>query len=193
MSACDHEHGARAAGLLTCDFFHVDCAVTLKRVHVSSWWRSPHATCTSSTPPRTRTVLGQRNKPAPRTVRREVADHLPIPDEHHLRAVLQRYANRYNHRRPHQALQLAPPRPDRSITEPTGPTRDWWRIACRRAFAVPAALERLDAEASNLIAGRRTRPNTVRPVTCGRWPTRCGRTSGFTGMVRTGSRRLLPG
>ncbi|ONI91918.1 transposase [Saccharothrix sp. ALI-22-I] len=32
--------------------------------------------------------------------------------------MLQRYAAHYNHRRPHQALQLTPPRPDHPITEP---------------------------------------------------------------------------
>ncbi|WP_447008409.1 integrase core domain-containing protein [Saccharothrix isguenensis] len=39
------------------------------------------------------------------------------PNGHHLRTVLDRYAAHYNHRRPHQALQLALPRPDQSITE----------------------------------------------------------------------------
>ncbi|MGW4116723.1 integrase core domain-containing protein [Actinosynnema sp. NPDC004786] len=53
------------------------------------------------------------------TVRREVTDRLLILNERHLRSVLQRYAAHYNHRRPHQALQLAPPRPDRPITEPS--------------------------------------------------------------------------
>ncbi|WP_306750900.1 integrase core domain-containing protein [Saccharothrix yanglingensis] len=52
------------------------------------------------------------------TVRREVTDRLLILNEHHLRAVLDRYAAHYNHRRPHRALQLAPPRPDRPIAEP---------------------------------------------------------------------------
>ncbi|MFD7653963.1 integrase core domain-containing protein [Actinosynnema sp. NPDC059797] len=51
------------------------------------------------------------------TVRREATDRLLILNEHHLRAVLHRYATHYNHRRPHQALQLSPPRPDRPIAE----------------------------------------------------------------------------
>jgi putative transposase len=52
------------------------------------------------------------------TVRREITDRLLILNEHHLRAVLNRYAAHYNHRRPHRALQLAPPRPDRPAVEP---------------------------------------------------------------------------
>ncbi|MFT7840723.1 integrase core domain-containing protein [Saccharothrix sp. BKS2] len=51
------------------------------------------------------------------TARREATDRLLIINEHHLRSVLGRYATHYNHRRPHQALQLAPPRPDRPIAE----------------------------------------------------------------------------
>ncbi|MCE7000794.1 integrase core domain-containing protein [Saccharothrix sp. S26] len=53
------------------------------------------------------------------TVRREVTDRLPIINEHHLRTVPDRYASHYNHHRPHQALQLAPPRPDRPPVEPS--------------------------------------------------------------------------
>ncbi|WP_053714882.1 LamG-like jellyroll fold domain-containing protein [Saccharothrix sp. NRRL B-16348] len=52
------------------------------------------------------------------TVRREATDRLLIINGHHLRAVLGRYVSHYNHRRPHQALQLAPPRPDHSTAEP---------------------------------------------------------------------------
>jgi putative transposase len=52
------------------------------------------------------------------TVRREATDRLLIINEHHLRAALQRYAHYYNHRRPHQALQLAPPQSDHPIAEP---------------------------------------------------------------------------
>ncbi|MEU4765624.1 integrase core domain-containing protein [Actinosynnema sp. NPDC023794] len=52
------------------------------------------------------------------TIRREATDRLLILNEHHLRAVLQRYANHYNHRRPHQARQLGPPRPDHPTAEP---------------------------------------------------------------------------
>jgi transposase InsO family protein len=51
------------------------------------------------------------------TVRREATDRLLILNEHHLQAVLDRYVSHYNHRRPHQALQLAQPRPDRPIAE----------------------------------------------------------------------------
>ncbi|PSL53258.1 integrase-like protein [Saccharothrix carnea] len=51
------------------------------------------------------------------TIRREVTDRLLIINEHHLRTVLNRYPAHYNHRRPHQALQLAPPRSDRPIAE----------------------------------------------------------------------------
>ncbi|MEU4744733.1 integrase core domain-containing protein, partial [Actinosynnema sp. NPDC023658] len=52
------------------------------------------------------------------TVRREVTDRLLIINEHHLRTVLDHYATHYNHRRPHRALQLAPPRPDPPTAKP---------------------------------------------------------------------------
>ena len=47
-----------------------------------------------------------------RTIRREATDRLIILNQHHLKTVLDRYANHYNHHPPHQALQLTPPRPD---------------------------------------------------------------------------------
>jgi transposase InsO family protein len=53
------------------------------------------------------------------TVRREVTDRLLIINERHLRTVLDRYASHYNHHRPHRALQLAPPPPDRPAVEPS--------------------------------------------------------------------------
>ncbi|MEU4765635.1 integrase core domain-containing protein [Actinosynnema sp. NPDC023794] len=37
------------------------------------------------------------------TVRREATDRLLIINQRHLRTVLDRYADRYNHRRPHRA------------------------------------------------------------------------------------------
>ncbi|MFC5055467.1 integrase core domain-containing protein [Saccharothrix xinjiangensis] len=52
------------------------------------------------------------------TVGHEVTERLPILDEHHLRSVLDRYAAHYNHRRPHQAPQLAPPRSDQPTAQP---------------------------------------------------------------------------
>ncbi|XVS68272.1 hypothetical protein ACQPYE_26160 [Actinosynnema sp. CA-299493] len=39
-------------------------------------------------------------------------------NERHLRAVPDRCADHYNHRRAHQALQLTPPRPDPPVAEP---------------------------------------------------------------------------
>nr|WP_202970605.1 integrase core domain-containing protein [Saccharothrix sp. ALI-22-I] len=164
----------QAASMSTCDFCHVDCTVTLKRVHVffviEVATRYVHILGTTANPDGPWTTRQARNllmdlgdradgfrllirdragqftasfdavladtgiqvvKIPPRcpranayaerfvgTVRREVTDRLLIINEHHLRAVLQRYANHYNHRRPHQALQLTPPRPDHPIAEP---------------------------------------------------------------------------
>ncbi|WP_306749595.1 integrase core domain-containing protein [Saccharothrix yanglingensis] len=147
---------ARAASLLACDFFHVDCAITLKRVHVffvlEVATRYVHVLGTTTNPDGPWTTRQARNllvdpgdqaddfrflirdragqfttsfdtvlagagiqvvKTPPRcpranahaerfvgTVRREVTDRLLVLDEHHLRAVLDRYAAHYNHRRP---------------------------------------------------------------------------------------------
>lgn len=52
-----------------------------------------------------------------RTVRSEVTDRMLITGAEHLRRVLGEYARHYNGRRPHRALDLRPPRPDRPITD----------------------------------------------------------------------------
>jgi len=39
---------SQAATMLAIDFFHVDCAVTLRACTACSWWRSAAAMCTSS-------------------------------------------------------------------------------------------------------------------------------------------------
>jgi transposase InsO family protein len=160
--------------VLACDFFHVDCAVTLKRVYVffviEVAARYVHVLGTTTNPDGPRTTQQARNllmglgdwaddfrflirdragqftasfdtvladagihvvkipPQCPRanchaerfvgTVRREAADRLLDLDERHLRSVLQRYVSHYNHRRPHQARQLRPPRPDHPIAEP---------------------------------------------------------------------------
>ncbi|MEU4742396.1 integrase core domain-containing protein [Actinosynnema sp. NPDC023658] len=165
---------AQTASILACDFFHVDCALTLKRVYVffvmEVATRYVHILGTTINPDGAWTTQQARNmlmdpgdrtddfrflirdragqftasfdavlsgtgiqvmKIPPRcpranahaerfvgTVRREVTDRLLIINEHHLRTVLDRYAAHYNHRRPHQALQLAPPRPDRPPVAP---------------------------------------------------------------------------
>ena len=165
---------AQAASMLACDFFHVDCAVSLKRVYVffviEVATRYVHILGATTNPDGAWTTQQARNllmdirdraddlrflirdragqftasfdavfsgagikvvKIPPRcprancyaerfvgTVRREVTDRLLTTNEHHLRAVLDRYATHYNHRRPHRALQLAPPRPDPPTAEP---------------------------------------------------------------------------
>jgi transposase InsO family protein len=52
------------------------------------------------------------------TVRTEVTDRMLILGERHLRRILKDYARHYN-RRPHRALQLRPPRPDRHVIDLT--------------------------------------------------------------------------
>ena len=168
---------AQAASMLACDFFHVDCAVTLKRIYVffvmEVATRYVHILGTTTNPDGPWTTQQARNllmdlddradsfrflirdragqfttsfdavfsatgiqvvKIPPRcpranahaerfvgTVRREATDRLLIINEHHLRAVLNRYVSHYNHRRPHRALQLAPPRPDTRSQSRTAP------------------------------------------------------------------------
>ncbi|MCE6998530.1 transposase [Saccharothrix sp. S26] len=53
-----------------------------------------------------------------RTVRDEAIDRPLIINQNHLRTVLNRYTTHYDHRRPHQALQPTPPRPDHPTAEP---------------------------------------------------------------------------
>ncbi|HEV7951195.1 MAG TPA: integrase core domain-containing protein [Glaciihabitans sp.] len=164
----------QAGSMLACDFFHVDCAVTLKRVYVffamEVATRYVHILGTTTKPDGPWTTQQARNllmnlnhragnfrflirdragqftasfdtvladagidavKIPPRcprancyaerfvgTIRREVTDRLLIINEHHLRTVLGRYVSHYNHRRPHRAQQLIPPRPDHPIAEP---------------------------------------------------------------------------
>ena len=60
--------------------------------------RSPRANCFTE-----RFVL---------TARTELTDRILIFGERHLRTVLAQYSTHYNHRRPHRALHLVPPRPD---------------------------------------------------------------------------------
>ena len=52
------------------------------------------------------------------TVRTELTDRMLIFGERHLRRVLIAYSAHYNTQRPHRALQLHPPRPERSVPDP---------------------------------------------------------------------------
>jgi putative transposase len=150
------------------DFFHVDCAITLKRIYVlfalEVRSRYVHILGTTSHPTGAWTTQQARNllmdlddhvatfrflvrdraaqfttsfdallagagidtvkipPQCPRancfaerfvlTARTELTDRILIFGERHLRTVLARYSTHYNHRRPHRALRLRPPRPD---------------------------------------------------------------------------------
>jgi putative transposase len=159
---------AQASTMLAVDFFHVDCAITLKRIYVFFVLevrnRYVHILGTTSHPTGAWTTQQARNllmdlddrtakfrflvrdragqftasfdavlagagidtvKIPPRcprancfaerfvlTARTELTDRILIFGERHLRTVLAAYGAHYNHRRPHRALQLQPPRPD---------------------------------------------------------------------------------
>jgi transposase InsO family protein len=160
---------------VACDFFHVDCALTLKRLYVffvmQVGSRYVHILGVTANPDGPWTVQQARNllmdlgdradrfkvlirdragqftaafdavladagitvcKIPPRspranayaerfvgTVRREVTDRMLIVGERHLRRTLDQYAHHYNGWRPHQALQLPPPRSDRPAVDLT--------------------------------------------------------------------------
>jgi putative transposase len=124
----------QASTMLVCDFFHVDCALTLQRlyvffvlevgsryVHILGITSSP----TPSTPswPTPASPSARSHAAAPRanayaerfvlTARSEVTDRMLIIGEQHLRRTLGEYARHYNGRCPHRALHLQPPRSDR--------------------------------------------------------------------------------
>jgi transposase InsO family protein len=52
-----------------------------------------------------------------RTLRRELTDRMLIFGQRHLRHVLAEYVQHYNERRPHQALNLSPPRPPATVID----------------------------------------------------------------------------
>jgi hypothetical protein len=160
---------AQASTMLAVDFFHVDCAITLKRIYVffalEVGSRVVHILGATSHPTGAWTTQQARNllmdlddraatfrflvrdragqfatyfdavltgagidtvKIPPRcprancfaerfvlTARAELTDRTLIFGERHLRTVLARYGAHYNGQRPHRALQLRPPRPDR--------------------------------------------------------------------------------
>jgi putative transposase len=163
----------QASTMLACDFFHVDCALTLQRLYVffviEVGSRYVHILGVTANPDGPWTVQQARNllmdlgdradqftvlirdrarqftatfdtvladagitvcKIPPRspranayaerfvlTARTEVTDRMLILNERHLRRVLGEYARHYNGRRPHRALQLRPPRSDRSVVD----------------------------------------------------------------------------
>jgi putative transposase len=55
---------AQALTMLACDFFHVDCAVTLQRIYVFFVLEVPSRSCTCWAPPRTPTAGGPPSRSA---------------------------------------------------------------------------------------------------------------------------------
>jgi putative transposase len=161
--------------MLACDFFHVDCALTLQRlyvffvvevgsryVHILGVTANPDGRWTAQQARNLLMEPGERTdqftalirdragqftdafdtvladagitvcKIPPRspqanayaerfvlTARTELTDRMLILGERHLRRTLDEYARHYNGRRPHRALDLQPPRPDRPAIDLT--------------------------------------------------------------------------
>ena len=103
---------AQASTMLAVDFFHVDCAVTLKRIYVffvlEVGSRYVHILGATSHPTGAWTTQQARNL---------LMDRILIFGERHLRTVLAEYGAHYNGRRPHRAQRLLPPRPDHPVPD----------------------------------------------------------------------------
>jgi transposase InsO family protein len=166
----------QASTVLAVDFFHVDCAVTLKRIYVffalEVGRRYVHILGTTSHPTGAWTTQQVRNllmdlddraatfrflvrdragqlttsfdavlagagidtvkipaqcprancfaEPFVLTARTELTNRILIFGERHLRTVLVRYSAHYNQRRPHRALSLLPPSPNRAAPDLAG-------------------------------------------------------------------------
>ena len=124
--------------MLATDFFHVDCAVTLRRRYClfvietgSRYVHIPGVTAHPDGPWTTQQIRNLLMDPGDRaagfrfpvranayaerwilTVRSEVTDRMLIAGPRHLHAVLHEYTGHYNQHRPHRARDLRPPPPD---------------------------------------------------------------------------------
>jgi putative transposase len=120
---------AQASTMLTCDFFHVDCAVTLKRIYVffdlEVATRSVYLLGATTNPDGRWTTqqirnlvmdLGDRVTQFRFLVRDRAGQFtMLIFSQRHLRVVLTEYVRHYNGRRPHRARELRPPQPDHPV------------------------------------------------------------------------------
>jgi hypothetical protein len=84
---------AQAATTLAMDFFHIDCAVTLRRLYCLF-------------------VIETGSRYIHIPARTEITDRMLILGERHLRVILTEYEAHYNGHRRHRSRQLHPPRPD---------------------------------------------------------------------------------
>ncbi|MEU4526154.1 hypothetical protein AB0F52_46470 [Amycolatopsis sp. NPDC024027] len=86
--------------MLACDFFHVDCALTLRRMYVffvlEVGSRYVH-------------VLGTTTNPDGRWTTQQIRNLV--------HAVLAEYVRHYNGRRPHRSRELPPPRPTHPVAD----------------------------------------------------------------------------